>query len=159
VILSALKSETSKAKAFDSAQKPSVSDISKMCMTQFEIILEDKPGELARLTSAISCINIRSLTNDVAHNGKSIVRFMTIDEASTRNVLVSKGFRFSENTILLVGLMDRPGELAKLTRKLADEQINIDAIQLIDRSLFALQVEPDDLEHVRSVLGDTIIEA
>lgn len=128
-------------------------------MTQFEIVLEDKPGELARLTEAIAHINIRSLTNEMSHHGKSIVRFMTIDEESTRQALSDDNFQFGENIILLINLIDRPGELAKLAHKLADENINICALHLIDRGFFALQVDPDDLEHTRAVLSDIIVKA
>lgn len=126
-------------------------------MKQFEVQLEDKPGELAKLTSILSCINIRSLTVGKTQKGEGIARFMTVDEDSTRHALNSKNFTFRENDILLVGLLDRPGELAKLTSKLSEARVNINTLQLIDRGLFALQVGKDDLDHVKTVLKDSLI--
>jgi len=128
-------------------------------MTQFEIVLEDKPGELARLTATIAHINIRSMVNERACNGRNVVRFMTVDEEGTRQALSNNSFEFSENDILLINLRDRPGELAKLTRKLADEQINVGACHLIDRGLFGIRVNSADLKHAIAILGDCVVKA
>lgn len=128
-----------------------------MAMIQFEVTLEDRPGELARLTSALAHINIRSLIAEKAHNGRNTVRFMTLDEDGTRHILNDKNFEFAENEIILVGLLDRPGELAKLANRLGTENINIDALHLIDRSMFALHINLEQIDRARALLKDVII--
>lgn len=128
-------------------------------MKQFEVRLEDKPGELAKLTSILSKVNIRSLNVDKSHDNYNTVRFMTVDNETTTNILNNNNYEFEENDVLLVGLLDRPGELAKLANKLGDSSINICALNLIDRSLFALQVSPGDLKKAKSLLKENLVEA
>lgn len=128
-------------------------------MKQFEIVLDDRPGELATLTSALTHVNIRNLTAEKSHGGKSIVRLITTDEASTRSILTREKFTFGEEEVILVGLLDRPGELAKLARMLGSEQINIDALHLIDRSLFGLIISQRDIGRAKELLRDSILDA
>lgn len=128
-------------------------------MTQFEIVIEDRPGQVASVAAALASINVRSLTTEKAHNSKQVVRFMTIDADKTRNILKDAGFNHIENDVLLINLRDRPGELAKVTKELGNKNINIDALYLIDRSLYALQVPEDHVEAAKVALGDKIVEA
>lgn len=104
-------------------------------MTEFIVDMENRPGRLATLTEALAAfdVNIEALTA-YGHNGDGTVRLITSDAPTTRRVLDEASLSFEENTVLAVSLPHRPGELARLTRSLADANVNIDALYVLRAS-------------------------
>jgi hypothetical protein len=96
-------------------------------MNAFIITLSDKPGELARVTEAIATkgIDITSFAG-VTCGGDGSIALLTNDEAGTRRALGDGGFRVKEIEVQSASLDNRPGELAKVARKLADAGVNIE---------------------------------
>lgn len=101
---------------------------------QFNIYIEDKIGELARVTEVLakSAVNIRGLATDKLGRGPS-VKIITDDEASTRRALSRAGFDYEESEVGVVDLIDRPGEIAKIARQLARDGKNISSVFLIGK--------------------------
>ncbi len=101
-------------------------------MTEFIVRMENRPGQLAALTEALAAfgVNIEALAA-YGTNGEGTVRLIVSDAATTRRVLVEAGLSSQENTVLTTNLPDRPGELARLTRMIANAEINIDAIYVL----------------------------
>lgn len=101
-------------------------------MTEFVVAMENRPGRLAALTEALAAagVNIEALTA-YGHNGDGTVRLITSDAPTTRRVLDEAALKFDEHTVLAVSLPHRPGELARLTRSLADAGVNIDALYVL----------------------------
>lgn len=95
-------------------------------MRAFIVDLEDKPGELARITEAIARkgINITGFTGATA-GGRGAVMLVTNDEEGTRRALADAGCQVMESELVTVSLEHRPGSLAAAARKLADAGINI----------------------------------
>ena len=85
------------------------------------------------------------------------------DAATTRRVLSESGLKNFENIVLTTTLLHRPGELARLTRSLADAVVNIDAIYVLransDGIEFAFSVDQPEsaLPHLQ-VTGGTLVE-
>jgi len=106
-----------------------------MTMTEFIVDMENRPGRLASLTEALAAfdVNIEALTA-YGHNGEGTVRLITSDAPTTRRVLDEASLNFEEHTVLTVSLPHRPGELAGLTRALADAGVNIDALYVLRSS-------------------------
>jgi hypothetical protein len=103
-------------------------------MKQFNVFVEDRVGELARVTEGLAqnAINIRGLATD-RHGPRPAVKVVTDDEASTRKALKKAGFEFEESEVVLVDLIDRPGEIAKASRRMAKAGLNIDSVFLIGK--------------------------
>lgn len=103
-------------------------------MKQFNVFVEDKVGELARVTEALAqnAINIRGLATD-RYGPRPAVKVVTDDMASTRKALKKAGLEFEESDIVLVDLIDRPGEIAKASRRMAAAGLNIDSVFLIGK--------------------------
>jgi hypothetical protein len=103
-------------------------------MKQFNVFVEDKIGELARVTEALAqnAINIRGLATDKL-GPKAAVRIITDDEMSTRKALAKAGLPFDESEVLVVDLIDRPGEIARVARKAAKARVNINSVFLIGK--------------------------
>jgi len=96
-------------------------------MNAFIITLKDKPGELARVTEAIATkgIDITGFAG-VTCGGDGSVALLTNDEAGTRRALGDGGFQVKEIEVQAASLEIRPGELAKVARKLADAGVNVE---------------------------------
>jgi hypothetical protein len=110
-------------------------------MRQFEVCVTNKPGEVARLAEVLAknAVNIRGISTDLGGN-PAIIRVITDDEASARRVLTSSGMDFVERDIIVISMSDKPGELAKLTKRLARAGINIESMFILGPKTSQVQV-------------------
>jgi hypothetical protein len=103
-----------------------------MTLKQFEVYVQNRPGEVARIAEVLAknSVNIRGISIDMAPS-KPIIRVITDDENSAKSALKSASLEFTEREVLVVSLSDRPGELAKVTKKLARAGINIESLFIL----------------------------
>jgi hypothetical protein len=94
------------------------------------VILEHRPGELARLGEAVgdAGVNIRGLAAFTGEaNGVVHILIEDPDVARCRTALTRAGMGIAdERKVLVVDVADRPGTLGELTRRLAEANVNID---------------------------------
>jgi hypothetical protein len=123
-------------------------------MRQFEIFVSDRPGELAKVADVLGSngINIMAIASERSET--PVIRIVTNDEQSTRTALSKANFRFRENEALVVDLADRPGELAKMAKRLANAGINIDSIYILNKNATTTSVAivVSDLKKAKEVL-------
>ncbi|MEM2869667.1 MAG: ACT domain-containing protein [Thermoplasmata archaeon] len=126
-------------------------------MKQFSIQVRDRVGELARVTEIMANhgINIIAISSEGAGSKRPVIRIVTEDQASTRKALERAGREFTEEEILVVKLLDRPGELAKIARRLARKAINVNSIYIFGKSdgKTEIALAVDKLDEAREVLG------
>lgn len=126
-------------------------------MKQFNVFVEDKIGELARVTEALAqnAINIRGLATDRL-GPKAAVRVITDDELSTRKALSRAGLSYDESDVIVIDLIDRPGEIAKVAKKAARAGVNINSIFLIGKkdTPAALALVPNDVKKAEKFLRE-----
>jgi len=93
---------------------------------QLSIMLENRGGAFALLCSkfAEKAINILGLMVP-DQTGVAPVRLVVSSHEAAKKTLDDLNLKFSEEDVLLVQLSDRPGALGKLTRKLADRDIDL----------------------------------
>jgi hypothetical protein len=94
--------------------------------------LEDKPGTLAALGEVLgeADVNIEGICG-VPCKGEGLLHILVQDPILARSVLESSGFTISdERAVLLLNIIDRPGELGGIARRLADANININLLYL-----------------------------
>jgi len=119
---------------------------------QFNVFVENKMGELARVTEALAqnAINIRGLATDRV-GPRPAVKVITDDEVSTRKALARASLEFEESDVLVLDLIDRPGELAKIARRAAKAGVNINSVFLLGRkdTPAALALVADDPKKAR----------
>jgi hypothetical protein len=98
-------------------------------MKAFLVDLENKPGELARVTEAIAKqgINLEGISG-AACDTSGRVAIVTKDDAGTRTALSDAKVSFKEMEATETSLPHAPGGLAKVARRLADAGINIEAL-------------------------------
>ncbi|MGD2103111.1 MAG: hypothetical protein PVG83_12840 [Acidimicrobiia bacterium] len=114
-------------------------------LTEFVVNMENRPGMLASLTESLAGfgVNIEALAA-YGHDGEGTVRLITDDAATTRRVLEEAALHHIEHTVLTTLLPHRPGELARLTRDIAEAGVNIDA-------LYVLRANSDGIELAMAV--------
>ena len=124
-------------------------------MKQFSIEIKNRVGELARVTEVLaeSAINIVAIASESA-GPRPMIHIVTGDDASARKALEKSGRDFKEQDILVIKVLDRPGELAKVARRLAREAVNVESIYIFGKvrgyTEFALAV--DNLSKAKKVL-------
>ena len=124
-------------------------------MKEFKVFVNNKIGELARVTEALAtqAVNIKAISSEGGHE-TSFLRVVTGDVATTEKALRNAGLKFELNEILSVELMDRPGELAKIARRLARAGVNVASIYILGsrggKTEIAMVV--DDPERARSLV-------
>ena len=98
-------------------------------MNTFLVELENKPGELARITEAIAAkgVDITGVTGSTCGSSGSLA-LMTDDEAKTRSALQETRAKFRELEAVEASISNAPGSLAKAARRLADAGVNIEAL-------------------------------
>jgi hypothetical protein len=93
---------------------------------QVSINLENKPGRLANVLSALAKekVNVTALavTDSREH---STLRLVTEDGAKTVQVLKGLSIPYTEAEVLVVELKNQPGALAHVCETLAGDHINI----------------------------------
>ncbi|MBI2188126.1 MAG: hypothetical protein HYU37_13570 [Acidobacteria bacterium] len=124
-------------------------------MRDFAIQLTHRPGELARVASALSAqrVNIKSVAG-LAIDKYVTVRIIADDVEAARRALEDANIRFEESEVVQVLLENRAGELAAVSRKLGDGGVNLRAIYLtgIAGNLVELAIVPDDVKKAKRLL-------
>ena len=124
--------------------------------TDLTVVLQDRPGELARLGEIIAeaGVNIRGLAAFTGE-GRGIIHVLVDDDAVAR---ATDGLRRAgmgvadEREVLVVDVADRPGSLGELARELSEANVNVDLAYTTFGGV-KLVIATDDIESARAVLG------
>ncbi|MFV2040361.1 MAG: ACT domain-containing protein [Candidatus Hydrothermarchaeales archaeon] len=129
-------------------------------MDQITILVEDRPGALADICEAFgrSGVNIKAISAEGLGEA-GVIRIVTGDVNTATRALGREGFNYRVAEIVSIRLPDKPGELGKVTRRLADEEINIQYIYILGREKGATDIalRVGDVENTRIVLEKYLI--
>ncbi len=104
-------------------------------MKEITIISKNDVGALATVAETLGNfgVNIEAISAYEKDN-KAIFRVLTADSTTTMKVLGRiPELKLIESDILLIKLNNRPGELGKITRKLANKAVNIESLYIIGK--------------------------
>lgn len=94
---------------------------------QLSVWLENRPGKLAELCSALARYAVNIVAIMVPEAKETGVARLVVSHADTaRRVLAELGLKYTEQDVLAVKLSDRPGALGRATRKLAERGVNVE---------------------------------
>jgi hypothetical protein len=98
-------------------------------MNAFLIELDNKVGELARVTEAIAAkgVDIKAVSGSTCGSSGSVA-VITDNEATTREALQAAKATFREVEVIEAPVGTARGSLAKVARRLADAGVNIEAL-------------------------------
>lgn len=96
--------------------------------TEIFVELENRPGTLADATDTLGKANV-NITGFLleAQGSKGIARFLTQDPGKARSALEKAGLAPQDREIVVTPVPNRPGQLAKMARALADSGVNIES--------------------------------
>ncbi len=123
--------------------------------TDLTVILEHRPGELARLAEITGEANV-SIHGLAAFTGegRGVVHVLLDDQAVARcrAALERAGLGIADaREVLVVDLEDRPAALGELTRQLADANVNVDLAYTTSGGV-KIVIATDDMESARRAL-------
>lgn len=97
-----------------------------MLKKQFTLYLENRPGELARVTRTMAKekINIEGISA-YSSTDVGLVQIVVSNAPRTRAVLRRSGVAFTIQDVVVLSLPNEPGSLADLTAKIAESGMNI----------------------------------
>lgn len=116
------------------------------------LILEDNPGELARVGEALgkAGMNIEGVCG-VTVDGQGVIHLLVEDAAKARRTLEVNRITVREETdVLVVEVEDRPAALGNIARRLANAGVNLHLAYLATSTRLVLGV--DDLEKARATI-------
>jgi hypothetical protein len=125
-------------------------------MKDLTLVLEDRPGELAKIGEATggANINIEGMSGD-AREGRGVVHILVEDAGAAREALSGAGVEVAdERDVFVVDVEDRPGTLGEVAGKLAGADVNIQFTYATFggcRVVFGV----DDAAAAREVLGSS----
>ncbi len=122
-------------------------------MKEFKVYSDNKRGELAKIAEALaqSSVNIEAIASENSHP-ESFLRIVTNDVNTTKRALSRAGYKYDEKNIIVLDLIDRPGELAKLAKRMTRAGVNIESIYLLEKARVAMAV--DDLKKAMKVIKE-----
>ena len=120
-------------------------------LRDIKVRLENKPGTLADLGEALGkgSVNIEGLCGPCESEG--IARILVDDVASARSALEKAKIEvIEESDVLVLEVEDKPGELGRVFRRIADAGVNIDFFYAATKTRVVLGVA--DIEKTKAVL-------
>ena len=122
-------------------------------MKDLTMVLENRPGALADMGEALGRAGVSVEGGGVfVVNGAGVAHFLFADGAAAREALIGAGIRvLEERDVLVLRLrQDEPGQLGKISRRMAEAGVNIE-VQYSDHD-HQLILVVDDIEKGRAVV-------
>ncbi|MGV8176956.1 MAG: hypothetical protein ACP5NX_04095 [Candidatus Bilamarchaeaceae archaeon] len=128
-------------------------------MKEITIVAGNEVGTLAQIAEALGSVgvNIEAISAYEKDN-RAVFRVLTNDVTSAMKTLAKiPGVQASEADILVVTLSNKPGELGKATRRLANKSVNLESLYIVGKSResteIAVKPAPDHVTKAREALG------
>lgn len=115
------------------------------------VTLEDRPGALAELAETLASteLNIEAVCGTSSAGGT--LHVLVTDPDAAKEALASAGIQVEgERTVLIAELADRPGQLSRICRRIADTGANIELVYLATRTRLVIGV--DDIYKARAAI-------
>ena len=129
-------------------------------MKVLNIVQEDHPGLLAEVTTLLEREGITVSDFAGLTVGDTAVISLAVERhADVFRLLSDAGYRVVASDHLLVRLEKHPGALAELSRRLAEQNVNVRGMHIVnkDEKTGIVALETLDYEKAREVLKDILV--
>jgi hypothetical protein len=128
-------------------------------MKEIVVVTSNDVGALASVAEAMGGlgVNIEAISA-YGLEDKAVFRIITSDVTSALKALSKiPGAKASEAEAIIYKMINRPGELGKITRKLANRGVNIETLYIVSRKQdfteVAIRPVEKDMEKAKEALG------
>ncbi|MCC6906224.1 MAG: hypothetical protein IT326_10305 [Anaerolineae bacterium] len=98
---------------------------------EFSIVLENKPGTLAAAAEIFGNAGVNIIgVQDAPCSGEGIMQVLTSDPVTAEAALKKSGVQYTRREVLLLNLVDKPGELARVARAMSNAKVNIEGMYI-----------------------------
>jgi hypothetical protein len=129
-------------------------------MKALNIIHEDHPGLLAEVTTLLEREGVAVQDFAGLSVGNTAVLSLTVENSEqVFRMLSDAGYRVIASEHLLVRLEKHPGALAELSRRLAEENVNVRGMHIVtkDEKAGIVALETVDHDKAREILKDILV--
>lgn len=119
---------------------------------QITALLENNPGELAKLCEALRKVDV-NITALMVVEGRA--RIMVDDSQRAGEILAEMGIPYSSAEVIVLEIPDKPGAVAEVADKMAKAGINIDyafASTVPGRGTATVVFAVSDVERAESIM-------
>jgi hypothetical protein len=129
-------------------------------MKELIVTTKNQVGSLATVAEALGGVGVNiEAISCYGFGEKAIFRIITGDSTTAVKTLSRiPEVKIQESDVIIVKLMNRPGELGKITRKLSNQGVNLESLYILSRKNEHTEValrpaQPGDYAKARDVLG------
>ncbi|SLM29655.1 putative Acetolactate synthase, small subunit [Desulfamplus magnetovallimortis] len=124
------------------------------------IVHRDSKGLVAQISELLGVKDINIDRIDAfSENGLARIKLHTSDNDMALNILNEAGYRAVPDNNILLKIEDRPGALARTSRLLSDNDIDIRSITMIERNQGenVVAIVTDNDEKARAILKESLL--
>jgi len=128
-------------------------------MKEITVIANNELGSLATVAEALGSVGVNiEAISAYGLDGKAIFRIITNDVTSAMKSLSKiPGVQLKEADTIVYKMINRPGELGKITRKLATRGVNLESLYIVSRKQdfteVAIRTAERDIPKAMDALG------
>lgn len=127
-------------------------------MKEILVVAGNDVGSLAAVAESLGSVGVNiEAISAYGLDGKAVYRIITNDVSTTLKALSKLDVKVKEADAIVYKMANRPGELGKVTRRLADKGINLESLYIVSRKQdfteIAIRPSEKDLEKARAILG------
>lgn len=128
-------------------------------MKEITVVAKDDVGALADVAETLGSVGVNiEAISAYGVEGKAVFRIITNDVTTTLKALSKlPGLKVQESDTLVYRMINRPGELGKIARKLANQEVNLESLYIVSRKQdfteVAIKTAKKDIEKTREILG------
>jgi hypothetical protein len=123
------------------------------------VVEKDRIGKLADISELLAKhgINIESVFA-TAINKMAVIKLTVSDQPKAFSILKEAGFNVMEESTVILQLKNEPGQLARISRVLANAHININSVRVLDKEEegATIAIETSDPVRTRDVLREYV---
>ena len=128
-------------------------------MKEITVISKNEMGALAAIAESLGSVGVNiEAVSAYEKDNKAIFRLITNDVTTTMKTLSRiPDLHIKEANVIVLKMPNRPGELGKITRKLANKAVSVESVYIVTRGTdyteVALKPAEQDFEKAKQVLG------
>ena len=128
-------------------------------MKEILIVAGNDVGSLASVAESLGSVGVNiEAISAYGLDGKAVYRIITNDVSTTMKALSKMpDVKVKEADAIIYRMANRPGELGKVTRKLADKGVSLESLYIVSRKQefteIAIRPSEKDLDRARDILG------